>query len=51
MWLVAGTLLVLALPAVIATLDAAQGSLETTQALLAVTCLSAALWLATTTWK
>lgn len=49
--LVVGTLVVLALPGAVATLDAAQGNLGTTQALLAATCLAAALWLATTTWK
>jgi hypothetical protein len=50
-WIVVGLLLVLMFLPMLATLDAAQGSLETIPALLAVTCLGAALWIATTTWK
>jgi hypothetical protein len=50
-WLVVALLLVLVLPVALATLDAAQGSLGTTEALLAATCLAGMLFLATTTLK
>jgi hypothetical protein len=51
MLLVVALLLPLAIPAALATLDAAQGNLGATEALLAVTCLAVMLFLAATILK
>ena len=49
-WLVIGMLIIVLLPAAVVTLHAAQENLQTTELLLGVQSLIAALYLIATTW-